>query len=304
MAAHIEDVNTPERVMSNGTSHPNNHYAPLEKDFSRNGHTHLHPDHDSSDALHRIRTAGSISISPEMFEKLYLTPQHPVHGDLRKTFGNPTPLAIVGFLVCLMPLSCDLMGWRGAGGNGAAGTGTYFYLGGLCMVLGGIGEWIIGNTFPFVVFTSFGGFWLSWGATLHPSYNAYGAYSTTGNPADGLHTVGFRSSLAFFQLSMAILCFVYLILSLRTNICFFIIFLGIVPDFCFLAAAQWQTDNGNLALAGDLHVAAGACGFVACIAGWYILLAIMMATLEFPWDLPVGDLSQKLLRRKTVGKEV
>ena len=46
------------------------------------------PDH----ALKKIRTAGSISISPELFEKLYLSPQAPVHGDLRKTFGNPTPL--------------------------------------------------------------------------------------------------------------------------------------------------------------------------------------------------------------------
>jgi uncharacterized protein len=53
-----------------------------------------------ADALHRIRTAGSISISPELFEKLYLSPQNAVKGDLRKTFGNPTPLyVILGSLV-------------------------------------------------------------------------------------------------------------------------------------------------------------------------------------------------------------
>jgi hypothetical protein len=33
-----------------------------------------------------------------------------------------------------------LMGWRGAGGLGAASTGFFFFFGGLCMVLGGIGE--------------------------------------------------------------------------------------------------------------------------------------------------------------------
>ena len=32
--------------------------------------------------------------------------------------------ALVGFLLSLTPLSCDLMGWRGAGGNGAADIGT------------------------------------------------------------------------------------------------------------------------------------------------------------------------------------
>jgi hypothetical protein len=47
-------------------------------------------DHDT--ALRRIRTAGSISISPELFEKIYLSPQNAVKGDLRKTFGNPTPV--------------------------------------------------------------------------------------------------------------------------------------------------------------------------------------------------------------------
>ena len=74
----------------------------LEKDFSTrngNGYTngnnpyHLHDSSmDSDTALRKIRTAGSISISPELFEKIYLSPQNTVKGDLRKTFGNPTPV--------------------------------------------------------------------------------------------------------------------------------------------------------------------------------------------------------------------
>ena len=38
-----------------------------------------------------------------------------------------------------MPLSCDLIGWRGTT-NGDAGIATYFFFGGLLMVLGGTGE--------------------------------------------------------------------------------------------------------------------------------------------------------------------
>ena len=70
----------------------------LEKDFSNGGygnmagHQHLDDSHDSGAALQRIRTAGSISISPELFEKLYLSPENKVSGELRKTFGNPTPV--------------------------------------------------------------------------------------------------------------------------------------------------------------------------------------------------------------------
>ena len=73
--------------------------APMEKDFSNGnygnmagGHQHLDSTMDGGAALNRIRTAGSISISPELFEKLYLSPENKVAGELRKTFGNPTPM--------------------------------------------------------------------------------------------------------------------------------------------------------------------------------------------------------------------
>ena len=33
---------------------------------------------------------------------------------------------------------------------------AYFFFGGVLMILGAIGEWIVGNTFPFVVFGTFG----------------------------------------------------------------------------------------------------------------------------------------------------
>ncbi|KAH7346730.1 hypothetical protein BKA65DRAFT_551627 [Rhexocercosporidium sp. MPI-PUGE-AT-0058] len=67
----------------------------------------------------------SLSISPELFEKLYLSPENNVHGDLRNTFGNPTPLAVVGFVVALTPLSIELMGWGGVTGLSAT---AYVYL--------------------------------------------------------------------------------------------------------------------------------------------------------------------------------
>ena len=43
-------------------------------------------------SLEQVQTAGSITITPEMFERMYLAPQNAVKGDLRKTFGNPTPM--------------------------------------------------------------------------------------------------------------------------------------------------------------------------------------------------------------------
>ena len=48
--------------------------------------------------------------------------------------------AIAGFLLSLSPLSCILMGWRGAGGGGASDIGAFLAFGGVLMILGSIGE--------------------------------------------------------------------------------------------------------------------------------------------------------------------
>lgn len=58
------------------------------------GHQHLGPNEDTVRALEKIRTAGSISISPELFEKIYLSPKNKVKGNVRQTFGNPTPMYV------------------------------------------------------------------------------------------------------------------------------------------------------------------------------------------------------------------
>lgn len=44
----------------------------------------------------------------------------------------------------------------------------------------------------------------------------------------------------FWLLFMGLLCFVYLIGSLRTNICFFMIFLTLVFAFGLLTGAYWM----------------------------------------------------------------
>lgn len=245
------------------------------------------------DQLDRVRTTGTMQISPELFEKLYLSPQNRVHGDLRKTFGNPTPIAVLGFLVSLTPLSMDLMGWRGAGGLGAAQVAGYYFLGGMLSLIGGLLEFFLGNTFPFVVFTSFSGFWFTLGGTLTPWFNAMGAYSTSGADAlEGGATVGFNASFGFYLLSWGFITSIYLICSLRTNVVFVLLFTFLEATFGLFVAIYFSAANGNGALAAKLQTAAGATALLTCVPGWYILLAQMLESIDFPVQLPVGDLSQ------------
>ena len=113
-------------------------------------------EHTSDEALNKIRTAQSVTMTPELFEKLYLNPQNKVAGDLRIKFANPTPVGLLGFLLAGSPLACAMMGWRGAGGGGAAMVAVYYFVGGFLMSLGGILEFFLGNTFSFVVFLGYG----------------------------------------------------------------------------------------------------------------------------------------------------
>jgi len=275
------------------------HMPDVEKDHADSGSVNgnygigkydLHHDHHDPDtALRRMRTAGSLTITPELFEKIYLSPKNQVSNNIRSTFGNPTPLAIAGFLLSLTPLSNVLLGWQGAGGLGAAEVGVYYFFGGLLMVLGGFLEFILGNTFPFVVFSSFGAYWLAFAATLTPYFNASIAYQPNA-PATSSSNPVFASTYAFFLVYMGVLCFVYLICALRTNIVFVGIFATLVPAFGCLAELFFSIGRG--APKPIMQTAAGGLTFVTCLLGWYLFIVQLLASVDFPLNLPVGDLSR------------
>ena len=180
----IHDISDPARQ-----NYLNNPPSSSPYHTGRDEHSHEDLRNTRRDNQHNI------TLTPELFEKMYLNPQQDVKGDLRGTFGNPTPLALLGFLLSLSPLSCELMGWRGAGGDGIATVGAYYFIGGFLMSLGGILEFFLGNTFSFVVFCSFGGFWFTLGATLTPAFGAYAAYATDpSTPSTGLTSPSFHAS--------------------------------------------------------------------------------------------------------------
>ncbi|KAH8173801.1 hypothetical protein LIA77_05220 [Sarocladium implicatum] len=253
----------------------------------------------SDDMLEATRQQTNMTISPELFEQLYLSPKNKVKGELRQTVGNPTPIALGGFLLCTTPASMGLLEWRGAGGFGAAANvGVYFFFGGLMLLLGGIGEWILGNTFPATVFCLFSGFWFAFGATIVPDFNAYGAYSTTGVAADGLQQPQFFATFSFFLIGMAILCFVFMLAAVRTNIVFFLIFMFLIPTFGCLSGSFFAVAAGHASSAQTLQHAGAALLLVVTLLGWYIFMALVLLAVDFPVSLPLGDLST-IIKGKT-----
>ncbi|KAL4926779.1 transcriptional activator of ethanol catabolism AlcS [Aspergillus undulatus] len=250
---------------------------------------------NGANTCHLSTVPTSVTLSADQFEKLYLTPMARRQPSLARNVGNPTPLALGGFVITTTPLSCCLMAWRGSSGNGIAFIGPIIFLGGLLLLITSILEFILGNTFPCVVFGTIGGFWFAFAATMIPSFNAAAPYAT--DTASGLTSTGFMNITVyanylptFLFITMAVLMLVFLICATRTNVVYTLIFLSLLLVFLLLSAGYWRLGEGD-AVVGDRCVkGAGASLFVASLVGFYLLIAQLFDAVGFPLPLPVGDL--------------
>ncbi|KAJ5246865.1 hypothetical protein N7468_001848 [Penicillium chermesinum] len=236
-----------------------------------------------------------VTLTAEQFEKIYLTPMTRRQPALAKQGARR-------FRHHHHPLSCCLMAWRGASGNGVAFIGPIVFLGGLLLLITSILEFVLGNTFPCVVFGTIGGFWFAFAATMIPSFNAAAPYSSsTTSTSAGLASAGFMNTYAFFFITMGVLMLVFMICATRTNLVYTLIFLSLLLVFLLLSAAYWTLAEGESTIGNRCVVGAGASLFVASLLGFYLLIAQLFEALGFPFSLPVGDMSILWDRRKTKG---
>ncbi|OLL23056.1 Protein alcS [Neolecta irregularis DAH-3] len=224
----------------------------------------------------------ALCLSPETVEKICLEMRPRGSADLRNKFANPTPLSLIGFLLSMTPTSCVLLGWgKTTILNGLAGP--MFACGGLLMILGGFMEFFLGNTFPFMVFTSFGGFWMAFSLMFVPATSGLAAFGDDLSPYYG--------SIGFYLVFWALLVFLFLIASTKTNVAFFLTFLAADTAFCCLSASYFMTSHGHVTMAGNLQKAGGASALITSICAWYILATQIFQSVGLPFNLPVGDLS-------------
>lgn len=251
-----------------------------------------HPAYQNADGTsgHDLGRQISVTLTPQQFEELYLQPSIKSRGQmgLVKTLGNPTALGIVSFLLTFAPTSCCLMGWRGATSNSLlALIGAYYFMGGMALYVAGILEFIIGNTFPALVFTSFGTFWLTLAGYLDPKFAVQSTLLTAQGGSPEVYYVPFGFYLLFWAVYTYFLTFA----AFRTNVVLVWILLFVALAFSTLGAAYLKFGEGSNAMAGNLVTAAGACGFTACMGGFYILLHLCLAATDFPFNIPLFDLA-------------
>ena len=56
----------------------------------------------------RYEPARIVTLTPELYERLFISPKTPLAGNLRSRFGNPTPIGVLGFSVRVIPLAISL----------------------------------------------------------------------------------------------------------------------------------------------------------------------------------------------------
>ncbi|KAG0645720.1 alcS [Hyphodiscus hymeniophilus] len=240
--------------------------------------------------LQQIKSSGAMTITPEMFEKLYLTPKVTSTGDFRRRFANPTPLGLMGFIISATTFAAIMMGWGGS--TTLTGVvGIFYFTGPVLLILATIFEWIVGNFLSMMIMGMFAVFWLSFGVLQTPSWGIAASYSATGDAAQGAASVGYNAAVALYLTVWGFWLFTTMIFTLKTNAVDALIFLFACISSFILSGAYWKVSTGDFATAMKLQKAGGATFFVLAVLGWYMTVVIMAAEMRMTVKLPVGDLS-------------
>ncbi|KAJ6116989.1 hypothetical protein N7512_006714 [Penicillium capsulatum] len=206
---------------------------------------------------------------------------------LAKRIADPAPLGD-GWV-------CDHAALRVPGDDGFPGVSKQnIFVGDLCFVaflgllISAQWEMVRGNTFSYTVLSAYAFFYGGYGAAMTPALGIIDAY--------GGQTPEYHNALGLFVLLWAVFNLFFLIASLRLNIVYILIFLGLEPCLCFDAASSFVTAEDKPRLGTSLMTVAGVFAFVSSLLGYYCVLHYMCQE-TLPFRVPMGDTSRFLRPR-------
>ncbi|KAH7313490.1 GPR1/FUN34/yaaH family-domain-containing protein [Stachybotrys elegans] len=225
-----------------------------------------HPSHDHSYAHHTSHTPAIPQ--PEQWRPY----EH-------RKFGNPAPLGLSAFALTTFVLGLINMGARGEEHPHIVVTLALGY-GGLVQLLAGMWEMAVGNTFGATALSSYGGFWISYALVLTP---AWGITEETGPYAGNYDSV-----MGFFLIGWFIFTTMLLLVTLKSTITFFLLFLFLDLAFLFLACEHFAEDMHNSDAAVGLQRTGGFFSLLAAFFAWWNALAGMQDSSNSFFQVPVG----------------
>jgi uncharacterized protein len=179
------------------------------------------------------------------------------------SIADPGVLGLAGFALTTFVLSLANSGI--VAGAGAAVLGLALFYGGIAQLLAGMWEFVKGNTFGALAFTSYGAFWLGFWYLV----------STGGDKAAGANGVG------AFLLAWTIFTLYMTVASFKASRIVNLVFIALSLTFIFLTAGAF---NGS---ADATHIG-GYLGLLTAALAWYGSAAGVINSTWKKTVLPVG----------------
>lgn len=204
-------------------------------------------------------------------------PAFPVY---HRKFANPAPLGLCAFALTTFVLSLVNVHARGATTPNLVLAIAFGY-GGLVQLLAGMWEFAAGNTFGATAFSSYGGFWISYGLIFWPNAGILTAYTS---PHE-LHSL-----LGFYLAGWFIFTFIMLVASLRSSLALISVFFFLTITFMLLFISEFLSNPAHATKVGK---AGGWFGLITAFCAWYVAFAGLLTPESSYFILPTLDLSRK-----------
>ncbi|KAK3290323.1 uncharacterized protein B0H64DRAFT_421159 [Chaetomium fimeti] len=209
---------------------------------------------DEEKGLYKTQTG--VTMSPELFEKLYLTPKVPQVGDYNKRFANPTALGFVGFVISTFTFAIICMGWGGAQGFSPV-------------------------VFGFLQLPT-----LQLGAPFATADDPTGLLSQEYNAAVAVYLIVWGFALFTFFIFTCKINAVFASIFLLVSVAAWVL------SGAYWKLSWGDYDGaGQLQKVSVTYHGGGALLFIVAALGWYMCFIIMAGEMRIPLNLPVGDLS-------------
>jgi succinate-acetate transporter protein len=166
--------------------------------------------------------------------------------------ADPVPLGLAAFAMTTMVLSVFNAKIMSAANGESVVLGLAFFYGGLGQLLAGMWEFVKGNTFGALAFSSYGAFWLSfWYLVNHAS-------ALKGQPGHyiGLYLIGWTIFTAYMTIA-----------SLRTTGAITLVFVLLTLTFLVLAIGEINNSANATRIGGYLGLATAAAAWYTSFAG-------------------------------------
>ncbi|KAG2040863.1 GPR1/FUN34/yaaH family-domain-containing protein [Suillus americanus] len=184
-------------------------------------------------------------------------PPTPQMQPYQRTFGNPAPLGMLAYGTVFLCSSILTLASKNVGGQANLVLVFATFYGGISQTLVGMWEMFLGNTFSATVFTTYGGFNLSYGALYLPQIGLASVYSGQ----------DFYNAIGIYLAIWDLITFVFLLGAIRTTA-------PIVATLGFTVCAL--TCLSINAFTGNVHfaTAGGALGIIASFGAYYGALSL------------------------------